>query len=73
MLETRYTMRCKNKAQLLLLLALSPANGTFAEAAQYARMLPTGLQNMCGSSYSDALGCGTPCPGVSRTSSQFYT
>eukprot|EP00804_Cyclotella_cryptica_P028311 CCRYP_013185-RB/>CCRYP_013185-RB protein AED:0.09 eAED:0.09 QI:289/0.87/0.88/1/1/0.88/9/382/644 len=70
MFETRYTTGSKNRAQRLLLLALSPSIGTFAEAgngtstgAHYARMLPTGLQNMCGSSYSDALGCGTPCPG----------
>lgn len=29
------------------------------------RKLPSGIQNMCGTDYSQALNCGTPCPGVS--------
>ncbi len=37
---------------------------TMSENRQH-RMLPNALQNMCGASYSAALGCGAACPGVS--------
>jgi len=30
---------------------------------QHHRMLPTGIQNICGASYMDSLNCGAPCPG----------
>jgi chitinase len=39
------------------------SNVTSMYHEHYHRMLPKGIQNMCGGSYSDALGCGAPCPG----------
>jgi hypothetical protein len=64
----------KRFIMILVLLVVSPRIGTFVQAGNASsrvvdvshRMLPKGIQNMCGASYSDALACGTPCPGVSR-------
>jgi hypothetical protein len=60
-----------NRVQNLALLVLpsmvvTQARNATNYADNYHRMLPTGIQNMCGASYSDALSCGTPCPGVRR-------
>lgn len=60
--------RVQNLALLVLpsIAATQARNATANYADHYHRMLPTGIQNICGASYSDALSCGTPCPGVRR-------
>lgn len=54
-----------------MILALSPliiatsARGKNETLNQHHRMLPAGIQNICGASYMDSLNCGAACPGVS--------